>query len=153
MLDAGTPFPTFSLAAHDGSIVSSDSLAGRAYLLYFYPMADTPLCTQEACAFRDAWGLAREAGMEVFGVSYDKPEKNRAFAEKHDLQFLLLSDSGKELAKSVGAATFLLPMPKRVSYLVGTDGTVLKAYPSVKANAHAAEVLEDFTTKQADNGP
>lgn len=80
----------------------------------------------------------------MYGVSYDSPATNRAFAEKHHLPFLLLSDTDRTLAKAVGAAIPLLPFPKRISYLVGADGTVLKAYPKVTPASHAEEVLEDF---------
>jgi peroxiredoxin Q/BCP len=82
--------------------------------------------------------------LAVYGVSYDTPEDNAAFADKYRLPFLLLSDSSKELARQVGAARALLPMPKRISYLVGGDGTILKAYPSVSPADHATEVLADF---------
>jgi peroxiredoxin Q/BCP len=80
----------------------------------------------------------------VLGVSYDSPEKNRAFADKNSLPFLLLSDSDHELAKAVGAARALLPYAKRVSYLVGPDGRVLVAYPDVDPDTHAAEVIADY---------
>jgi peroxiredoxin Q/BCP len=80
----------------------------------------------------------------VLGVSFDTPEKNRKFAEKNGLPFLLLSDSDHELAKSVGAARALLPFAKRVSYLVGPDGLVLETYPDVDPKTHASEVLEDY---------
>jgi peroxiredoxin Q/BCP len=80
----------------------------------------------------------------VLGVSYDTPEKNRKFAEKNGLPFLLLSDSDHELAESVGAARALLPFAKRVSYLVGPDGLVLETYPEVDPKTHASEVLEDY---------
>ena len=83
-------------------------------------------------------------GIQVFGVSYDSPEKNRKFAAKNDLPFLLLSDGDHALAKSVGAARTLMPFAKRVSYLVGPDGTVLKSYPDVDPKTHAAEVLADY---------
>ncbi len=82
--------------------------------------------------------------MTVVGVSYDKPETNRGWAEKNELPFQLLSDRDRELAGAVGAARALLPVPKRISYLVGTDGAVLVAYPDVKPSAHAAEVLADL---------
>ncbi len=87
--------------------------------------------------------------MKVFGVSYDTPEKNRAFAAKNHLPFLLLSDRDRSLAKAVGANRALLPVPKRISYLVGPDGTVLKAYPSVSPSTHAAEVVQDYRALQA----
>ena len=80
----------------------------------------------------------------MLGVSYDSPEKNRIFAEKNALPFRLLSDRNHELAKSVGAGRALIPLAKRISYLVGPDGTVLAAYPDVKPSTHAQEVLEDF---------
>jgi peroxiredoxin Q/BCP len=144
MLEPGTSFPAFSLTAHDGSVVSSEGLAGQPYLIYYYPKADTPGCTKEACAFRDRWEDVQQAGLAVYGVSYDKPDKNAAFAKKYALQFLLLSDTDRELASAVGAKSALLPVPKRISYLVGADGTVLKAYPKVSPSEHAGEVLDDL---------
>jgi peroxiredoxin Q/BCP len=87
----------------------------------------------------------------VLGVSYDSPDKNRKFADKNDLPFRLLSDSDHELAKSVGAARALMPFAKRVSYLVGADGSVLKAYPDVDPKTHAGEVLEDYRAMMATN--
>ena len=77
-------------------------------------------------------------------MSYDSPETNRSFADRNHLPFLLLSDTDRTLARAVGAALPLLPFPARVSYLVGADGTVLKAYPKVKPASHAAEVLADY---------
>lgn len=144
MLTTGEEFPSFELQAHDGSIVGSSDLEGSIYLVYFYPKADTPGCTKEACSFRDSWSELKEAEVRVFGVSYDTPEDNKAFAEKFNLPFLLLSDSDKSLAKSVGAGRMLIPVPKRISYLVGADGKILKPYPSVSTSSHAADVLKDL---------
>ena len=144
MLETGQQFVDFELTAHDGRSVSSRSLYGTPYLLYFYPKANTPGCIKEACTLRDAWSELEASGIEVFGVSYDRPEVNARFAAKHRLPFTLLSDSDRSLAKRVGAAWPLLPVPKRVSYLVGADGTVLRAYPSVSPTGHADEVLADF---------
>jgi peroxiredoxin Q/BCP len=144
MIEPGEHFPAFSLATHDGGTVTSEQLQGTAYLLYFYPKADTPGCTKEACAFRDSWAEVQAAGLKVFGVSYDSPKVNAAFAEKYRLQFPLLSDGERKLATAVGAERALLPVPKRISYLVGADGKVLKAYPKVSPAEHAAEVLADL---------
>ena len=77
-------------------------------------------------------------------MSFDSPEKNRSFAEKNALPFRLLSDSDHELAKSVGAARALIPFAKRISYLVGPEGTVLLAYPDVDPKTHAQQVLDDY---------
>ena len=82
----------------------------------------------------------------MFGVSYDAPATNRAFADRYNLPFLLLSDADRSLARAVGAAIPLLPFPKRISYLVGGNGSVIKAYPGVKPSRHAAEVLADART-------
>lgn len=91
--------------------------------------------------------------MNVVGVSFDKPEANKKWAEKNDLPFKLLSDKEKTLAKQVGAARSMIPLPKRISYLVGADGTVLVAYPDVKPGEHAAEVLADLERLEiGDNG-
>jgi len=80
----------------------------------------------------------------VFGVSYDSPESNKKFADNNDLPFRLLSDSDHELAKAVGASRSLIPVAKRISYLVGADGNVLVAYPNVDPDSHAAQVIEDY---------
>jgi len=80
----------------------------------------------------------------VVGVSYDTPEANRKWSEKNDLPFRLLSDQDKTLAKQVGAARSLIPLPKRISYLVGADGLILVAYPDVKPGEHAGEVVADL---------
>jgi peroxiredoxin Q/BCP len=80
----------------------------------------------------------------VFGVSYDRPEANRAFADKHRLPFPLLSDRNRSFARAVGAARRLLPVPKRISYLIGPDGKVLRAYPKVSPATHAQQVLRDY---------
>jgi len=80
----------------------------------------------------------------VLGVSFDTPEKNRKFADKNGLPFRLLSDRNHKLAKTVGAARSLIPFAKRISYLVGPDGLVIKAYPKVNPSAHAREVLDDY---------
>lgn len=80
----------------------------------------------------------------MVGVSYDKPEANRNWAEKNDLPFKLLSDREKTLAKAVGAARSVIPVPKRISYLIGADGAVLVAYPDVKPGDHAEEVVADL---------
>jgi len=152
MLREGMRFVDFELPAHDGTTVSSSQLAGRPYLIYFYPKAETPGCVREACALRDAWPELEAAGVAVYGVSYDAPRVNRAFAAKRGLPFLLLSDRDHELARAVGATHLLLPFPKRISYLVGAQGTVLAAYPRVRPGEHARQVLADFQHLRQDGG-
>lgn len=98
----------------------------------------------QANRLRDSWNDLQDLGIEVLGVSYDSPAKNRRFAKRNDLPFRLLSDGDRVLAKAIGAARTLIPLPKRVSYLVGPDGVVLANYPDVSPTTHAGEVLEDY---------
>ena len=91
--------------------------------------------------------------MTVLGVSYDRPESNRRFAEKNDLPFQLLSDPDHTLAKAVGASRALIPVPKRISYLVGAEGNILAAYPKVDPDTHAAQVIEDYRKITAGSTP
>ena len=105
----------------------------------------------EANQLRDSWDELQSLELDVFGVSYDSPEKNRKFAEENDLPFRLLSDGDRELAKSVGASRSLLPFAKRISYLVGPDGIVLETYPDVDPKTHAREVIEDYRNLTADS--
>ncbi|MEW6335988.1 MAG: peroxiredoxin [Acidobacteriota bacterium] len=145
MLKPGDPFPAWELTDHTGKAVSSKDLAGKTYLLWFYPKAMTPGCTAEGCALRDNFDGFKKAGVEVLGASFDEPKDNAAFVEKEKLPFRLLSDTQRTLAVAVGAADSPSRMwARRISYLVGADGTVLKAYADVKPGAHATEVLADF---------
>ena len=93
-LAAGDPAPDFSLATHDGSIVSSESLAGSRYVLYFYPKDDTPGCTTQACGLRDSWSRVTETGVKLFGVSPDSVKSHAKFREKFDLPYPLIADDG-----------------------------------------------------------
>ena len=93
---------SFTLAADDGSTVSSDALAGERYVLYFYPKDDTPGCTTQACGLRDSFGRVTATGVKLFGVSPDSVAKHIKFREKYGLPFRLLSDRGHELAEKFG---------------------------------------------------
>lgn len=141
----GQAFPAWSLRDHTGATVTSAELAGKAYLLWFYPKAMTPGCTAEGRALRDSFAAYREAGIEILGISFDDPDRNAKFVEAEGFPFRLLSDEERKLAMEVGATG----SPKqwyaeRISYLVGPDGKVIAAYDSVDPSAHAAEVLADF---------
>ena len=142
VLAPGDPFPAWTLRDQTGTAVSSSSLAGKRYLLWFYPRAMTPGCTAEAAALRGKYPELREAGVEVVGVSFDQPEANAAFVAGEKLPFRLLSDDGT-LAVAVGAATASDQAARRISYLVGADGKVLRVYTSVNPATHAGEVLAD----------
>lgn len=149
MLSAGDTFPTWSLRDQTGATVSSQDLAGKTYLLWFYPKAMTPGCTAEGNGLRDDYPALSQAGVEVLGVSFDEPAANAEFVRAQGFPFRLLSDDGS-LAVQVGAAESReQSAARRVSYLVGPDGKVVKAYPNVSPAAHAREVLADATAAKA----
>ena len=147
-LSAGEPAPTFEMAADDGTIVSSDALAGRRYVLYFYPKDDTPGCTTQACGLRDSWSSVTETGVEVFGVSPDSVKSHAKFRAKYALPYRLLSDAGHRLAEAYGVW-----VPKqfrgrsyegneRTTFVIGADGRVEAVLPQVKPDAHVGQLLE-----------
>ncbi len=145
LLKVGDPFPAWHLVDQRGEPVSSAELAGKTYLLWYYPKALTPGCTAEGCALRDSFAAFEKLGVVVLGVSFDEPKDNAAFAAKHNFPFRLLSDTTKQLAVAVGAADSPSRLwARRISYLVGPDGTVLKAYANVNPGNHASEVLADL---------
>jgi len=149
MLSAGAAFPAWTLSDQTGQPVSSKDLAGKTYLLWFYPKAMTPGCTAEGDALRAQMALFKDRGVEVFGVSFDAPETNAQFAKQESFPFRLLSDTDRTLAVAVGAAdSATQPTAKRISYLVGPDATVLKAYGAVDPRSHADEVLKDIPPKK-----
>ena len=144
MLAVGAPMPHFELRDQEGRTVSSNDLAGKRYLLWFYPKAMTPGCTIEAKSLRDNYSTLEKAGVVVLGVSFDEPASNKQFVEAEALPFRLLSDTDRSLAVAVGAADSAeAKTARRISYLVGADGKVAKAYENVDPNVHAGQVVSD----------
>jgi peroxiredoxin Q/BCP len=103
MVKIGDVAPAFTLAADDGSQVSLSDFRGRRVVLYFYPKADTPGCTKQACAVRDVYPKIQEEDVVVIGISPDPPDRLVRFRQKHDLPFILLSDPDHEVAEAYGA--------------------------------------------------
>lgn len=103
MLNVGDPAPDFTLTADDGRQVSLSDFRGQKVVLYFYPKADTPGCTRQACAVRDVYPQVEEKGVVVIGISPDPPERLVRFRQKHHLPFILLSDPDHEVARAYGA--------------------------------------------------
>lgn len=144
MLQAGDAFPSWALPDQTGKTVSSADLAGKTYLLWFYPKAMTPGCTAEGRGLRDRNAELSSLALVIYGVSFDAPATNAEFVKQEHFPFALLSDEDQTLAPKVGAKMFGLPVPKRVSYLVGPDGKVLKAYDAVDPATHAEQVEKDL---------
>ncbi len=147
--DAGRKAPSFELSDENGKAVSSSSLAGKPYLLYFYPKDDTPGCTKEACDIRDSFARFGKQGLRVLGVSPDSAQSHGKFIKKYGLPFTLLSDPDKTLASSYGVWAEKSNYGKkymgivRSSFLVGADGLIKKSYRAVRVNGHVDAVLED----------
>ena len=147
MIKEGTKAPAFSLASVEGGEVSLAELKGKTVVLYFYPKDDTPGCTREACAFRDTQAKIEKAGALVFGVSPDSLAAHQKFKTKYKLNFPLLSDADKSVAKKFGAFGEKLMYGKKVigmirsTFVIDGSGFVRKVFPRVKVDGHADRVL------------
>jgi peroxiredoxin Q/BCP len=143
----GKPAPAFSVTAADG-MIDSAALKGKPIVLYFYPKDETPGCTKEACAFRDAWDKLEKSGVVLVGVSVDTAESHKAFAAHHQLPFHLVSDPKLELAKRFGVDSRdtekLGTIISRQTIVIGKDGNVLKIYRTVDPALHAAQIETDL---------
>lgn len=146
-LREGRKAPEFRLVSDDGREVRLADFSGRRVVLYFYPRDNTPGCTREACAFRDAAPQLADKGAVVLGVSRDSVESHRRFKEKHGLSFPLLSDPDHAVLEAYGAWGEKTLYGKRLegalrtTVLIGPDGTIERIWPKVKVDGHADEVL------------
>jgi thioredoxin-dependent peroxiredoxin len=147
-LTAGDPAPPFELATDDGTVVTSDALAGSRYVLYFYPKDDTPGCTAQACGIRDSWSRLAEEDVEIFGVSPDSVRSHAKFRAKHNLPYRLLSDEGHRLADAYGVWVEKKFMGReymgneRTTFVIGPDGRIEAVLAQVKPAEHADQLLE-----------
>jgi thioredoxin-dependent peroxiredoxin len=143
----GDKAPAFSLPDETGATVSSSSLAGKPYVIYFYPKDDTPGCTKEACDFRDNLRAFHAAKVRVLGVSPDDSKRHTKFKEKYGLTFTLLSDTEKKLIEAYGIWIKKLNYGReymgvqRSTFLVDKSGKVLKAWNGVRVPGHVEAVL------------
>jgi len=150
VLGVGDIAPDFELPEQDGEQVLLSSFAGEWVVVYFYPKADTPGCTTEACAFRDRSAAFAERGATVLGVSTDPVEDLAAFAEKHSLPFTLLSDEDGEMAAAYDSFETreirgeVYEIASRNSFLVDPDGYIAAVYQDVTPEGHAGEILADI---------
>jgi peroxiredoxin Q/BCP len=147
MLKEGDKAPDISLRTDAGDPFRLSDLKGRRVVLYFYPKADTPGCTTEACEFRDGISEFAAKGAAVVGVSPDKPAAQAKFKQKYGLPFTLLADEERAAAEAYGVWKEKNMYGKKVmgiertTFLIGADGRIEKIYSKVKAKGHAAEVL------------
>jgi peroxiredoxin Q/BCP len=140
----GDVAPGFTLPKQDGAPVELKALLRKGpVVLYFYPKDDTPGCTAEACSFRDAYEDFKEAGAEVVGISSDSAGKHQAFADKHHLPFILVSDEAGAVRKLFGVPSTLGLFPGRVTYVIDPGGVVRHVFNSqLNPTKHVGEALE-----------
>jgi len=149
MLKEGSKAPAFKLpsSVNDGDVVSLADYAGKTVVLYFYPRDNTPGCTREAEAFRDAAAALKKKNAVVLGVSKDSVASHCKFRDKFDLNFPLLSDADGKVIEAYGAWGEKTLYGKksmgiiRTTVVIGPDGKVKKIFPKVKVDGHADEVL------------
>ncbi len=152
MIAEGQPAPDFQLEDQDGKPHSLNELRDEPVILYFYPKDDTPGCTKEACAFRDARTEFAEAGARVVGISPDTVASHRKFADKYDLPFTLLADPERKVCELYGVWKEKNLYGKksmgveRTTFVIDREGKVRKIFPRVKVDGHADKVLELLKT-------
>jgi thioredoxin-dependent peroxiredoxin len=149
-LEPGDQAPPFTLPDQDGAPIALEDFKGRKLLLYFYPADDTPGCTKEACQFNDNLHAFQAAQVPVVGVSPDDAASHQRFRSKFGLKFTLLSDPDHAVADQYGAwgersrygQTFVGIL--RSTFLIDEEGRIERAWYNVKADGHAAKVLEEI---------
>ena len=144
----GDQAPDFSLPASGGRTASLAALRGKPFVLYFYPKADTPGCTREACAFQEALPQLGRIGVDVIGVSRDTMAPIENFAAKYGLKFHLASDEGGQVAEAYGTwveksnyGRKYMGM-ERTTFLIDEDGRIARIWRRVKVDGHARQVME-----------
>lgn len=140
MLKVGQTAPDFKLADSENHLISLADLKGKKVVIYFYPKDDTPGCTKQACAFRDAYKGFIDSGITVIGISKDSIESHQKFVKKYQLPFTLLADTQGNVIKDYevqgvfGAA--------RVTYIVSEEGVIEKVFEKASPDTNAADILE-----------
>jgi peroxiredoxin Q/BCP len=154
VIGAGAPAPDFELPDQDGEGVRLSALRGRTVVLYFYPKADTPGCTTQACSIRDRAGEYAAAGVKVIGVSPDPVAKVKKFHDKKDLNFTLLADTdhavcelyGVWVQKSMYGKTYM--GAQRATFIVDPEGCIRHVIPKASPKTHDDEVLKALADLQ-----
>jgi len=139
----GDPAPEFSVLDSQGRLLALNDFRGKkAVVLFFYPADESPICTKEACAFRDAYQDFVDAGAEVIGVSGDSGQSHQRFAENHRLPFRLVSDADGALRRAFGVPKTFGMVPGRVTYVIDQQGSVRHLFSSqLNAARHVSEAL------------
>ena len=146
ILEPGQPAPEFSLLDQDGAARALSDYRGEKVVLFFYPAAMTPGCTKQACDFRDSEAALQAKGVRVLGISRDKVEKQRKFADRDELGYPLLSDAELDVHRAYGAFGTknsygrIIEGVIRSTFVIDGDGNIEHALYNVKATGHVARV-------------
>ena len=152
MVKEGRAAPAFKLPSSEGGEVSLSDLRGRPVVLYFYPRDNTPGCTREACDFRDTLARIKRTGAVVLGVSPDSLASHEKFHARQRLNFPLLSDPDKKVAKKYGAFGEKVMYGRKVqgmirsTFVIDANGLVRRVFPKVRVDGHAEAVLDVLKT-------
>ena len=147
MIQPGTPAPDFQIPDQNGETVSLSAFRGQKVVLYFYPRDNTPGCSREAAAYRDALPEFEALGVKVFGLSKDSSASHKRFADKYELPFTLLADTETTVLQDYGAWQEKKMYGKvsmgtvRSTVLIDENGVVEKVWPKAKPDTNAADVL------------
>lgn len=147
-LKAGDPTPTFSGVDQHGNVINNDTLKGKKTIFYFYPKDDTPGCTAEACAFRDAYQDLQDHGFQVIGVSADSLKKHNKFADKYQLPFSLIADEDRSVINAFGVWGLKKFMGRefdgihRETFVIGENGIIEHVINKVNTKQAAEQILE-----------
>ncbi len=140
-IQLGDIAPDFTVKNHRNEDFTLSGSKGKWIILYFYPKADTPGCTSQACSFRDAATILRDEGAEIYGISTDSVKSNAKFHEKYYLNFDLLSDVKGNISKQYGVKMGIMNMSKRWTFLINPDQKITGIYPDVDPSKDASTVL------------
>ena len=146
MIKVGEQAPAFSFTNQDGAGVSLDDFSGKYVLMWWYPKADTPGWTIEGNGFRDRIQDFNDKNCVIVGVSFDSNGDNKAFKEKFDFPYDLLTDSDKSASAAYGVVASDKGNASRVSVLIAPNGSIAKAYDTVAPAEHPDQVLADLAT-------
>ncbi|MBS9462054.1 thioredoxin-dependent thiol peroxidase [Flagellimonas sp. 389] len=148
MLKVGDKVPEFSSKDQDGNTISLSDYKGKRLAIFFYPRANTPGCTAEACNLRDNYQLLQEQGLEILGVSEDSEKKQANFKNKYDFPYPLLADEDHTVIKTFGVWGPKKFMGKeydglhRTTFVIDGEGVIEKVIEKVKTKDHAAQLLD-----------
>ncbi|HBF4666979.1 thiol peroxidase [Clostridioides difficile] len=148
MLSIGTKAPEFTLEDKDGNKVSMSDFKGKKVVVYFYLKDNTPGCTRQACAFRNAYDGFKKEDIQVIGISKDSIKSHQKFAEKHELPFILLSDPDLVAIKAFDVWKEKKMYGKtalgvvRATYIIDENGIIEKVFEKAKPDTNAQEILE-----------